>query len=243
MMDFDTMMDETTQRVITNPWKNWTDSEKHFMQEEIDRRLKEIEFINSCWQHGPVSQNRFTALFKRDFNKKLQSVLVNRKPKKQNKKKTVKKVSALMTDDEFNVYLTEKRKGDDASDLAHFGELPTTSLEEMGCFLNSVHCTIAKAENQILTYKLKLGEYLETAFDRFKALKKENNFTEKWSDWILKSTGISLAYSKQLRVVLALVKQYTKLRDLSISFTELYKLRSKIRIVFARNAGIRQNWY
>ena len=70
MMDFGDIIGESSMTtVIANPWKNWSDAEKHFMQEAIEQRAKEIEFINSCWHHGPESQQRFATIFKTQVTK------------------------------------------------------------------------------------------------------------------------------------------------------------------------------
>ena len=229
-------------RQEVDAWPNWSDEQKDVLIQHRDYYSKQIELIAKAWEHGPQPAKDYTTI--KAPVSDLKSLIIDYSGKKGGRK--VKKQAAIskMTDTEFNTYLKSRLRNDAARQVmsTQCVEMPSESLESMADFLKKRHQEINSADNEILKWKLMFGEYLSLAQKRFMAIKRQQKFEGKWETWIKKNVGISFAYAKQLMKMQSMVKDYPRLRDLSVSFTELYGMRKRIEIIFGRCGEIRKEW-
>ena len=101
---------------------------------------------------------------------------------------------------------------------------------------------MGKGDNVSLVNHLQLGEYLIRAKEIFNIQKIKYKTKDTWSNYVKNNTNISEPYERRHREVAALVQTYGKLKKLSVSFTELYSMRSKIKEVFISNIEC-GNWW
>jgi hypothetical protein len=107
-------------------------------------------------------------------------------------------------------------------------------LNEIAIFLNDNYAFIRNAKNDNLKEKLKFGHKLFRAKQQYatqKMLLKASGI-KTWKGWVKLNLTTSLRYADICVSMYKLVDKFPKLADLSISFTELYKMSSKITEVF-----------
>ena len=116
------------------------------------------------------------------------------------------------------------------------------SLDMVKCHLQIGYAAVKFTNSQAIGGYLGYGEWLNLAFELHKAAKVSGKITNTWSDWLQSNVGISLSYSRQLRDISKLFKDYPKIKKLGISFSELYSKRHDICGMFILNKKIADYW-
>lgn len=173
-------------------------------------------------------------------NKKAEDMKKKKKTTKNSNKKTV----SMLSNTDFHDYLKKKLKpAATYKGVEVKAVMPVDSCGIMGKFLKTRHCEVQLASNEMLNYRLKFGEYLRTAKTAFNELKmRDPNKRRSWCQWIEETAGISYSYVRRMIIITEMAKKYPKLRDLSITFTELFQLSNKIKAVFNENEDIAKLW-
>ena len=107
-------------------------------------------------------------------------------------------------------------------------------LNEIARLLNDNYAFIKSTENDSLKVKLKFGYRLFNAKQHYanqKMLLKASGI-KTWKDWVKHNLTVSKRYADICVSMYKLVDKFPKLADLSITFTELYKMSSQINEVF-----------
>ena len=146
-----------------------------------------------------------------------------------------------MSDDEFNLHL-KLLFPPNMQQIEIHSVMPTTDLVSMGAYLENSYSQIMDKESTLLKDYVHFGNNLKIAQERFHQWKKENKSDQTWEQWIKENTSFSASYARQIVEVAKLVSDYPKLKELKISYTELYKMKSKIREVLTRREDLREYW-
>jgi len=98
------------------------------------------------------------------------------------------------------------------------------------------------ADGASLQIYYRLGSQLIVAKARFSKIKRKDEITQKWMQWVKQNVGLSASHCSKIMAVANLLNKYPKLRSLKgVSFTELYNLRKKIIELFS-NEDTAKNW-
>lgn len=89
---------------------------------------------------------------------------------------------------------------------------------------------LKQGQRQILKHSLEYGWLLEKAFHIYSLCRLAGNTmqSKNWKDWLEKHVGISAGHARKLREMHKLFKNYPKLHNLGISFSELYSRRKYV---------------
>jgi hypothetical protein len=173
----------------------------------------------------------------------LKAVIVNVTKKK--RKMTVKQrniaVSKMSTED-FNAYLRSKLRSDVQVGHMEYDVMPTENLAVMAHFLLMKNKDITASDNEILKLKIQFGEWLCVAQRRFMAVKRREKLHDTWNSWILAQVKISFKYAQKLMQMSKMVKNYPKILNLSVTFSELFGMRKKIQMIFSKSTDIGNEW-
>lgn len=220
-------------------WPDWTDEQKEVMSnhlnyklDEIERIKKEIEQINKAWRNGRIMEVKKKSLKRPEGD--LHSIIFRTSAPKRKKDQSFKSYS----NDEFNAYLKKLLIVEIVPDIQDEA-MPTNDIHQMALHLSKCHSLIQDNDKKSLNAKLKLGKKLNRSKKIYAKLKKKN---ENWSVWIDKSVNISISYANRCIMLHKLVKEYPKLSQLNISFTELFQMKKKISDVFKENSTIASEW-
>ena len=212
---------------------------------EKGAQFKEYEkYLAACLEH--VHDTRVNGPNKRPYPVKptfsWKSIIGSKKAKTSTTSEGRRRDISQMSDEEFNEYLKSLLRHNEDIVESTAQLMPTTDLQSMGLYLNNSYSLIKGRETELFKEYLDYGENLTLAKKRFDQLKKENKSQEKWGDWIEKNVKISASYVRRLMQMSRLVNEYPKLKELNISFTELFKIKLKIEEVFTRNHEISTYW-
>jgi len=153
-----------------------------------------------------------------------------------------------MSPDEFHEYLKNKLSTSNEETVAidTSQDMPKDNLKNMALYLKKYH---RKLNEEGLKGHLKHGRDLtitKKRFDLEKRLKKSRKDKAKqstWKEWIKGNTGISASYCRQLMQMGKLTKKSRRLEDLNnVSYTDLFKMRNKIKEVFLERPDIEAYW-
>lgn len=86
------------------------------------------------------------------------------------------------------------------------------------------------------------GEWLNVAFEHFERKKMSGTITGTFDGWLLQNVGIKGSYARMLRDIAKRFGKYTKIRQLGISFRELYNTKKDIMRMFEENEEIDEFW-
>ena len=146
-----------------------------------------------------------------------------------------------MSDSDFNDYL----KGRIVDEMPNIDRCAITSYSnanEMAEYLKRKHAKLGRNTNSLLREHIQFGKDVKRAKKLFKTNRKQWKITEKWEKWINVHAGISNSYVRRHIQMYVCVKKYSKLQNLSVTFTELCNMRKKIEEVFNRNSAMVDEW-
>ena len=214
----------------------WSKEKDKQLQEHIEYHAKYVEYLNDIRVNGPS---------KRPYPKQpastLKSVLSKKTRTTDTSKERCLKISQ-MSDDEFDSYLKLLRNPTVVHQNEVSAVMPTTDLVSMGIYLRNSCALIKDKESALLKDYVQFGCNLKLAQKRFDQCKKENGSNQTWEQWIKENTSISASYARQIVEVSELIKDYPKLKELRVGFTEMYKMKSKIKEVLTRREDLREYW-
>jgi hypothetical protein len=95
---------------------------------------------------------------------------------------------------------------------------------------------------KVLAASMSYGEWLNVAFDKFTREKLSSRIETSWSEWLTKNVGIKDSYARKLRDMDTKFRSYKRLRNLSISFSELYDKRHDIESMLRSDDTIAKFW-
>jgi len=230
------------------PSDKWTDKQNDSLCDYIDYLYKERAFVIECWKRGPSMESYpikpdidIIQLVKKSTGKKDQrkSVEMSKKSDKRNDKRVTKANISKMSDLEFNVYLKSKLNVN-AGILKTSDTMNLANLRDVGIFLKAKMVGLQNKDAMNLRDHIEFGSYLIAAKERFDIQKRETKMT--WATWVKESVGISEAYARQHREISVLAVKYPKLKQLTMTYTELFKLKKKIQCAFVKNCDIATWW-
>jgi len=233
----------SNRRVIDQPWAKWTEDDKKTLMDYIHYHTNCIEFVNKCWASG-ITTEKPPKKPEGDLEKLVKKGR-KRKGKMPSNSETPAKVKknsiSQMNDDEFIVFL-EGKIVKDIEVVSTTVRMPYRDLGDVAKHLNSWHEKVEKEECALLRNHLQFGQYITGAKDFFDAEKIQKKTSETWAAWVNNNTRFKAAYARKHKEVSALVLRYPKLARLAVSFTELYKMKNRIKAVFAKNAAVGDLW-
>lgn len=221
--DFSDTGETGVTQLTAGAWSGWNEEQKQVISDHFQYTLHRLELINKCWAQGPTHRKDMEQLPKSD----LHSVIFHGKSKGKAKKTTI----ASMTSTEFHNYLQEllipkTLNGSSISDENFEDE------ETMVKFLTHRFMLLGVKANSLLSDHVDFGRAIRNAKTLFNCKRKEWSITDKWEKWISLKTGMSNSYVRQHVQVYELISRYPRLRQLNITYTELFKMSKKIDVVF-----------
>ena len=146
-----------------------------------------------------------------------------------------------MNDAEVHEFLQGKVVNDSRTETVPV-KMVSSDLKSVAEYLNSVYVEVKEGDSLSLRKHLKLGKGLITAKTIFDIDKRKNKTKETWADWVKNNTTISEAYARQHKEVALLIREYPKLETLAVSFTELFKMKNKIKEMLVKNIEFSEWW-
>jgi hypothetical protein len=238
--------DETESGSETETHEYWTDEQSKLMMDTIDYKAKKIErledeiaLIVRARKSGPIDlmyKPKFTRLSKPKGN--VEDILfmeaIKNKTVKVNKSVPFNK----MTDEQFIGYLNSLNSSEISAENKS-DNMPTDNIADMGKYLRQNHEIIKNKDKESLNLRLVWGKNLSEAKKIYNAKKVKGEY---WDTWITKTLKFSKTHVNRCILMHRFVEKYPKLRNLKITFTELFKLKKKIKEVFEKNEEIAKKW-
>jgi len=153
-----------------------------------------------------------------------------------NNRKTSDKLSGVKLNDYLQKNITD----------AVFIHLPSVSevnpktLNDALKHLKTGYESLRESNKRNLCVSLDYGMWLNKAFALFSVENMGNAVT--WKEWIAKEIGIQDRYARKLRKVATALGQYTRFRDLALSFSEVYTRLKEIECMLASDNEIAEYW-
>jgi len=248
--------DVVVARVKDQPWSTWTGEDKTILMDHYNYHVKCLEFIKKCWTSG-LTKDKLPKPPNSDIAKLVKKGRKRKGPLPESEKspKIKPKSYKEMTDNEFSDYLMGKRRETMENEVA--AKITSTDLVSVAKDINGLHEKAFQSNLTSLCDHLDLGNGLIRAKEIFDAEKKNKNkkdknkkdknktakkTTETWVSWVEDNTPVKESYDRQLRVVARLVYRLPNLRNLALTYTELYNMREKIVQVSTRNSSFYDQW-
>ena len=212
-------------------WGGWSDEDKKVINDHIKYTASRLELLNSALKYGPLDKNRSV--------KKPGSV-VDKLIYKDNTHKD-------NNDDKFIEYLCMKKITNYStgnSDLiANVNSSPKT-LEEMQTNIKEICKFLSEQDTMTLKRHIDAGKLFLNYQKLFKVLKRNRRSGTRgtWNKWLSDVVEISKSYIYRHIQVYKLCKEYPGLCHLSVSFTELFRMKDRISTIFTVNPNLAQEW-
>jgi len=117
-----------------------------------------------------------------------------------------------------------------------------TSLREMIPDLIKGFRCLRGINKKLISRSMDYGAWLNVAFDKFDLQKKRGLMKVTWSKWLKKYVGISDSHARHLREIAILFGEYKKIRNLGITFKELFQLKKEILNMLHENEEWSEFW-
>jgi hypothetical protein len=223
----------------------WTDEQRKLIMDtvlykanKIKRLQDEIALIVRVRQNGPIDlmyKPNFTRLSKPKDN--VEDIMFMKAGK--TKKKKVEAVPIKkMTVEEFIGYLNGLTSSEISTENKS-DNMPTDNIIDMGKYLRQSHEIIKNKDKESLNLRLVWGKNLSEAKKIYNAKKVKGEY---WDIWITNTLKFSKPYVNRCILMHRFVEKYPKLRNLKITFTELFKLKKKINEIFEKNEETAKKW-
>ena len=147
-----------------------------------------------------------------------------------------------MNNEDFNNFLKSKLYDKNINLNDNPPQMETKDINDVAIFLKEEVKYLNTVEVKSLNKHVEFGKDLTVAKQLFRTEKKKNKLNISWQKWIVDNVHISPAYARQHIEVFNLCGTYHKLRDLAMTYTELFRLKNKIRSVFSKNESIADFW-
>ena len=223
------------------PASLWTDQQKKIMMDHvnyylnlIDSSKQMIEEINKCWQDGPIEVSEVNTPQKPKSKLSFMYLAKEVDSTKNNINKP------KMSDSDFLRYLESKLIPEQEYVSCPQIEMPKSSLDAIQNHLKARYVSLKNTKNTELSDHIKLGAELSQAKKLFYSLNKNPKII--WHKWISDTVKISKRYADKHISIYKFIHKFPKLKNLSISFKELYGISNRIKILFATEKNIADKW-
>jgi len=117
-----------------------------------------------------------------------------------------------------------------------------STKDDMIVYLKEKYKTLGEKTNILLREHVKFGKELKRAGKEFMKHRKKWCINDKWEKWIVTIVGISNSYVRRHIQMYDFAKIYPKLLKLNITFTELFKMKTRIENLFSENKDAAEEW-
>jgi len=104
--------------------------------------------------------------------------------------------------------------------LRSVSEVNPNTLNDALIHLKTGYESLRECNKRNLCVSLDYGIWLNKAFALFSMENMGNGIT--WKEWIAKEIGIQDSYARKLRKVATALGQYSRFREVALSFSEIY---------------------
>ena len=117
-----------------------------------------------------------------------------------------------------------------------------TTLNDMLEDLRSGYECIKGRNARLISDYIDYGEWLNVAFEHFEWKKLSGTMTGTFDGWLEQNVEIKGPYARMLRDIAKRFGKYKKIRQLGISFRELYNYKKDMMRMFEENEEIEEFW-
>ena len=257
--DLDSVLNEIQDKVVAftinkngdlsdqNCSSKWTAEQRENMKVCHKYGLDVIDFVQKCWSQGPTKEkfpespviSFVDSLRKTNEKDKVSVTFVKKQTKKTKRVVSVNNMSAT----EFDLYLKSKLFEQNDNFSGKFSKMNSTNdMKEVVILLKENVRYFNSVDASSLIKHIEFGRYLIVAKDLFRKEKKNFKLKQSWEKWIVEKIQISPSYVRLHKEVATLCDSYQRLRYLAMTYTELCRLKHKIREVFSTNETIADYW-